>query len=123
MYHQEKDFDDWWENNIYRYNNISKEEFRRFPVHNGFIIGIGISLHVNPKSIDIGDIIIYRDDELPIQIGHRVIDKWKINDTYYFKVMGDNSWYFETIPEKKYHGKWFPVFPEFFVRDGCMGKA
>ena len=122
LYHQEKDFDTWWERNSYKYGNITKEEFKSFPVHNGIIKGIGMPLRVNPEPIVVGDIPIYRGDEFSEKIAHRVIDKWQINGSYYFEVLGDNNPASETVTEEMYYGKWVSVFPEFVVRDGCERK-
>lgn len=87
MDHNEMKFDEWWENNKawYENNDISKEEFRKFTLKNGFSKGDIIVLW-KPKSLKVGDIIVYRkqnSNDPPII--HRIV---KIEDTIQTK--GDN---------------------------------
>ena len=85
-------FDFWWEKSEkwYTSNNIQKDEFIIFPLKNGFNKGdIMVLKGKNPENIRVGDIIVFwsaRKDP----IIHRVVNKWRENNIYYFQTKGDN---------------------------------
>ncbi len=100
------DFNNWWLSNtadcgklglcsqakFYSMFNISKEDFLRFPLHNGFSRGDIIFLkHKDPSSIQKGDIIVFRVPGLSDPVIHRVIKKWVENGTYHFQTKGDHN--------------------------------
>ncbi|MFW9778283.1 MAG: signal peptidase I [Candidatus Heimdallarchaeota archaeon] len=45
---------------------------------------------VLPASIEIGEVIVFNVSQVSDPIVHRVVDKWEVNETYYFKTNGDN---------------------------------
>lgn len=119
MYHGEKDFDLWWENNKHKYPNITKEEFKEFPFQNG-LIGIGPKVKVRSEEIRVGDIIVY-DRENTKDIAHRAIEKWEENGIYFFKTLGDNNIVPEIVNGSSVTGKLIEIKPlSFFERDGCV---
>lgn len=124
MYHAEKDFDKWWEENKYKYNNITKDNFRKFPFPNGLIKSSAQIKEVDPDEIKIGDVIVFHVPAFNVNIGHRVIKKWSINDSYLFQAIGDNN----VIPEifnasqvvaKLTESKFF----SFLEYDGCKEQG
>lgn len=122
MYHYEKDFDLWWEYNKYRYKNITKEEFKKFPFHNG-LIQFGIGTKVNPEDVKVGDVIAYYKPEINKNVSHRVIKKWQKNSTYFFEVLGDNSNVIEAINGSYVYEKLVETkLLKLFEHDGCIEK-
>ncbi|MEM7819246.1 MAG: signal peptidase I [Candidatus Aenigmatarchaeota archaeon] len=89
MYH-DKQFDIWWDEHgeFYEKLNITKEEFLKFPMPNGF--SRGDLLFVVNGDPSIGDIILYNKNS--ITIVHRVIKITK--DGYLTK--GDNNFVADT---------------------------
>ncbi len=78
MDHQGLDFDAWWaaNGNWYERNNITKEDFREFYVHNGFNKGdIFVVKGTSMQEIELGDIIVYSVTEKSSPIIHRVVSK------------------------------------------------
>jgi len=75
MYH-DSDFDSWWERNSawYESNDITKEEFEKFPMKNGFTKGDIIFVWGHSKTKK-GDIIIFEPEnsEAKHPIIHRVV--------------------------------------------------
>lgn len=132
MYHKEKDFDKWWEENELRYKqyNITKEQFRNFPSPNGVAAAIEWPAKVAPENINMGDIIGYRcrGDSGQCKgyiISHRVISKAEGNGTNYFITMGDcNACGAELIPEEDFIFKFVPLsaISRFLIRDGCQDR-
>ena len=119
MYHNEKNFDVWWDKNRYKYENITKEEFKKFPFHNGVVAG-AFSVGIDPKDVKVGDVVTYHSPILNKNISHRVIKKWQDDVTYFFEIIGDNGYIKETVSgsdvyEKEIENKLF----SFFERDGC----
>jgi len=85
-------FDGWWGNagNWYIANGITKEDFDKFPLNNGFDKGDIMALKgKNPKDIKVGDIIVFWSAKKD-PIIHRVVKKWQENNIYYFQTKGDN---------------------------------
>ena len=86
------DFENWWEKSgkWYASNGIGKEDFESFQLKNGFDKGDIIVLRgKNPKSIEIGDIIVFWSAKKD-PIIHRVVKKWQEDSVYYFQTKGDN---------------------------------
>ncbi len=122
MYHAEKDFDKWWEKNKFKYDNITKEEFKKFPFYNG-ITALAATIKIKPEDVRVGDIIVYYDPSLDVFIGHRVIRKWKENNIYFFETMGDNADGSEIINGSYASRKSIEIkLLWFFERDGCLEK-
>jgi hypothetical protein len=98
------DFDSWWDSmsSVYANFNITKDEFRRFEMSNGFSKGDLIILHgKKPDKIDAGTIIVF-DRQIPGQpepVIHRVVKKTMIEGTYYFSTKGDKN--FNQLAEEK----------------------
>ena len=89
------DFDEFWNNckSFYISKNITKQEFKNFPMHNGFNKGEIILLKgVDLEDIKIGDIIVFNANK-NYPIIHRVIEN---NNTLQTK--GDNNEYQISIP-------------------------
>ena len=76
MYHGDN-FNNWWNNNKEYYEgiNISKENFSKFKLKNGFSKGdIFFVFGTKKQDIKIGDIIIFSSGNINRPIIHRVID-------------------------------------------------
>lgn len=71
--------------------NITQKEFESFPLKNGFRRGDIIVLKgKKPDKIRVGDVIVFKaNKEYPII--HRVVEKKKIGDTWYFTTKGDHN--------------------------------
>lgn len=85
------DFDKWWESMEKGYEkfNITYEQFRDFPLSNGFNKGdIIIIKGKKPEKIEIGDVIVFKADR-PEPIIHRVVRKWEASGSAYFSTKGD----------------------------------
>lgn len=91
MEHRES-FDLWWGDfgGWYEKNNITKAEFKQFPLKNGFDKGdIIILRRATPENIRIGDVIVFqshRQQPRPDPIIHRVV---KVSSV--FQTKGDNN--------------------------------
>ncbi|MBS3106447.1 signal peptidase I [Candidatus Woesearchaeota archaeon] len=75
--HHPASFDEYWQNTGTYYENIgiTKEEFREFPLHNGFNKGDLIILRgTDAAKLDVGDVLVYQAGR-PDPIIHRVIEK------------------------------------------------
>ncbi len=87
------DFEFFWETcgEWYEERDITKEEFRDFPLSNGFNTGDIIVLRgMDAKDIEIGDVIVfYATKDFPII--HRVVDKENHNGEYVFTTKGDHN--------------------------------
>ena len=85
-------FDDWWEkaSKWYIENEISKEDFAKFTLKNGFDRGdIMVLKGKKPEDIAIGDVVVFWSTKKD-PIIHRVVKKWQENNIYYFQTKGDN---------------------------------
>jgi len=124
MYHAEKDFNAWWENNQYKYENngITKEQFKDFPFRNG-LVKLALSVRVKPQDIKVGDVITYYDQSINRFVSHRAVKKWQNNSLYFFQVVGDNDNLMETINSTSLRGKLVELrILSFFEHDGCIEK-
>ena len=104
-------FDNWWYvcGDWYQENDITKEQFKKFPSKNGFNTGdIMVLYGTKIKDIKPGQIIVFRTNR-PDPIIHRVIKNSEINNTYNLQTKGDHnekSYFFEqNIGEEQYIGK------------------
>ena len=85
-------FGDWWQksNKWYTDNGIKEDDFKKFPLKNGFDKGdIMVLKGKKPESIEIGDVIVFWSAKRD-PIIHRVVKKWQNDNTYYFRTKGDN---------------------------------
>jgi len=85
-------FGQWWESSATWYiaNNIKKEDFNAFPLKNGFNKGdIMVLKGKNPEDIKTGDVVVFWSAKKD-PIIHRVVRKWRNDDTYHFQTKGDN---------------------------------
>ncbi|MDO8740837.1 MAG: signal peptidase I [Candidatus Woesearchaeota archaeon] len=101
-HHQQ--FDEWWasralcesgacnQGQFYAKYNVTKEDFQKYPFAKGFNIGDIMFLRkADPKSVKMGDIIVFRSPYRSDPIIHRVIKKWTDGNIYYFRTKGDNN--------------------------------
>ncbi|RZN47107.1 signal peptidase I [archaeon] len=103
MDHRGYDFDDWWmyKGTEYAPYDIDKQDFASFPYQNGFARGdILIVSDIDPKEIDVGDVIVFDRGNDSIPIVHRVIDIYQNNGERYFLTKGD----YNQIPDNYYCG-------------------
>jgi signal peptidase I len=103
-------FEDWWDNCGSWYvenNNITKDEFKNFPLRNGFAKGDIIVLR-GAKDIEIGDIIVF-DANQNYPIIHRIIEISEGNGTYKYTTKGDHNpgvgFIDQNIIQEKIYGK------------------
>lgn len=98
-----KNFDEWWsgisccnagctsrvvQSKIYEQESISKENFEKFPMKNGFNPGDIIVLTA-PKNLKVGDIVVFYTRYRAEPIIHRVIKV--MEDGKFYKTKGDNN--------------------------------
>ena len=90
-------FDKWWKGAQKGYT-ITKDDFMKFPLENGFNKGdIMILKGKKPENIRVGDVIVFWSSGISPQTGnrepiiHRVVKKWDENGVYYFQTKGDNN--------------------------------
>ncbi|MBS3124511.1 hypothetical protein J4437_07845 [Candidatus Woesearchaeota archaeon] len=86
-------FDNYWKacGNWYEKQDISKEEFKKFPFQNGFNKGDVIILwRAKTSNLDIGDILVFQGDK-PQPIIHRLVRKWEENGAWYYQTKGDHN--------------------------------
>jgi signal peptidase I len=86
-------FDNYWQTcgEWYENNDITKEQFQKFPFKNGFNKGdIVIVWGSKPKNLEIGDVLIFQGSK-PQPIIHRIVNKWQENNQYYFQTKGDHN--------------------------------
>lgn len=77
---------DWYEN-----NNISQNQFQKFPFQNGFNKGdIVIAWRAKPENLEIGDILIFQGGK-PQPIIHRLVKRWQEKGNFYFQTKGDHN--------------------------------
>lgn len=87
-----EDFDQWWESMgaYYEAQNITYEQFKGFPLSNGFNKGdIIIIKGKKPDKVEVGDIIVFEASR-PEPIIHRVIRRWEA-DRHYYSTKGDRN--------------------------------
>jgi signal peptidase I len=98
MYHKPEipliyDFDKWWQNHEEKYTqlNITKEQFKKFTLKNGFSKGdILFSIKAKPQDLKVGDIIMFQTTKQNPLI-HRIINIRYENNEYIFTTIGDNN--------------------------------
>jgi|TARA_Y100000310_G_C20643884_1_gene795499 signal peptidase I len=86
-------FNGWWESNEewYMQNGIGGEQFRQFPLKNGFNRGdIIVLIGRDAEKIAVGDVIVFRSNRKD-PIIHRVVKKSGEGNEYYFQTKGDNN--------------------------------
>lgn len=86
-------FDDWWgvHENWYTRNDISKEQFSGFSFKNGFDKGDIMILHGKDAiDVEVGDVMVFKSNR-PDPIIHRVVEKWDMDEVYYFRTKGDHN--------------------------------
>lgn len=96
-------FDQWWRSaaicgkeqctqaEFYSQLNVSKDDFRKFPLKNGFNMGDIIVLKgKKPSEINKGDIIVFKSGR-PDPIIHRVINRWQEEGVYHYQTKGDHN--------------------------------
>ena len=97
MYHQGNiltNFDSWWQIHQGKYSefNISKGDFEKFKIYNGFNKGdILFITGANPEKIRVGDIIIFSIGFEGNPIIHRVVRIGDSSGEIVFSTMGDNN--------------------------------
>ncbi len=93
MEHKEIKYDTWWvsRGDWYVQNSISKEEFSKFPLKNGFNRGdIMILKGKKAQDLKVGDVIVFKTGR-PDPIIHRIVEIRKDKDKYTFHTKGDNN--------------------------------
>jgi len=98
MYHKPTalfffNFNKWWEEHEDKYSdfNITKEQFKKFQLMNGFNKGdILFTIKAKPEKLKVGDTILF-DANQNNPIIHRIIKIRKSGDEYIFTTMGDNN--------------------------------
>lgn len=90
-------FNKWWEGAQKGYT-ITKDDFMKFPLKNGFNKGdIMVLKGKKPENVGVGDVIVFWSSGISPQTGnrepiiHRVVKKWEENGIYYFQTKGDNN--------------------------------
>jgi hypothetical protein len=95
MYHAEgfPSFNNWWEENQNKYSefNVSKTEFRNFPLYNGFNKGdIILITRANTEKLKVGEIIVF-EAKRTNPIIHRIVAIKEIEGKKVFSTQGDNN--------------------------------
>jgi hypothetical protein len=88
-----KNFNEFWKicGSWYEQNNISKQEFEKFPLKNGFNTGdIIVLLGKYPGKIQVGNVIVFQGNR-PDPIIHRVVEKNNKEGGFYFSTKGDHN--------------------------------
>ncbi len=87
MHHDQYNFDKWWETNKewYEANDITKEQFEKFPFKRGFNKG-DIMVLYGRNNLEIGDVLVYQSTH-PYPIIHRIVE---IDENTY-TTKGDNN--------------------------------
>jgi signal peptidase I len=90
-------FGPWWQQHggWYEENSITKADFSKFPMTNGFNEGDIIFLrYKKPAAIEVGEVIVFishRSNPRPDPIIHRVVKKWETPNRIHFTTKGDNN--------------------------------
>ncbi|MEM4326296.1 MAG: signal peptidase I [Candidatus Pacearchaeota archaeon] len=123
MYHKGgifSEFESWWDRNGVKYDvfQITKEDYKRFPLKNGLDKGdILFVIKANPQKLKKGDIIIFEaNKENPII--HRIVKIEERDGKKIFSTLGDNNngqlFFEKEIDEKIILGKTaFRIVPYF----------
>lgn len=97
MYHNGNifsNFDLWIENHNEKYSafNITKENFQKFSMKKGFDKGdILFIIRANPKTLKVGDIILFNSGTRETPVIHRIIKIEEENNEKIFTTIGDNN--------------------------------
>jgi signal peptidase I len=97
MYHQGNilsNFNEWFGRHETKYDpiNITKDEFQKFKLDNGFSKGdILFIVGANPTKLKIGDIIVFSSGTGNTPVIHRIINIKEENGKRVFTTMGDNN--------------------------------
>jgi signal peptidase I len=95
-------FDNYWEicGGWYEKRGISREDFKDYPLRNGFDKGDVIILwRANPENLDVGDVLVFQGNK-PQPIIHRIVSIRRENGNFFYQTKGDhNSDSFEPISE------------------------
>ncbi len=86
-------FDNYWDvcGEWYENKGITKEQFSKFKMSNGFNKGDVIILsRANINNIKLGDILVFQANK-PQPIIHRAIKIWKENGKTYYQTKGDHN--------------------------------
>ena len=135
MLHSTDDFDAWWSVNAYKFENITQDEFKRFPFYQG--IGTFKQGRLRSKingTIKVGDIAVYprRYDGKLYNVSHRVKGSYLKNGNTFFRIIGDNNVWDEEIAETEIigiheeggvKGKLLEAFFSFYFHDPCKIKS
>ena len=128
MYHQQKDFDVWWNQSSYWYEkfNITREMFEAFPLKNGFSSEF---LHLKKKNvpaneIKMGEVVLYKREDNGSFIISRVVGKeYKGNTSFILLSEDNNRIFYEGVIEEKVYVRLEETFQSkffrFFARGGC----
>lgn len=86
------DFDTWYEKNrdFYATYNITKDQFRDFPLHQGFNKGDLIVVFGYDDTPTVGDVVVFWAGE-NYPIIHRVIDRRNTSEDLVYTTKGDNN--------------------------------
>jgi signal peptidase I len=90
--HHSEGFNSYWEDagDWYEDIGITKDQFKSFPMRNGFNKGDIMILHgIDVEDIKLGDIIVFQARR-PDPIIHRVVAKKDISGEYSLQTKGDN---------------------------------
>jgi signal peptidase I len=98
MEHRGQNFDTWWSANEawYTNNGITKANFSRFPLKNGFNKGdIIVLIGKKPANIKVGDVLVFKSHPLyptPDPVIHRIVKVTRGKDgKNLFQTKGDNN--------------------------------
>ncbi len=128
MYHKEKNFDIWWDENSYWYErfNITKEMFETFPLKRGYSSDY---LHLRKRNIssygiNTGDIVLYKYEDSKGRYAGRVLGRESTGNISYILLSRDNNrMYYEGIKEENVYAKLEETFRSrlfrVFARDVC----
>ncbi|MGR3174553.1 MAG: hypothetical protein ACUZ8N_08155 [Candidatus Scalindua sp.] len=128
MYHKQKDFDIWWDENRYWYErfNITKEMFEAFQFKGGFsseyfLLEKG---NVSSDNINIGDIVLYKYEDYKSIFTSRVVGReFTTNISYILLSNVNNRRYHQGIIKENVYAELEETFQSklfrFFAMDGC----
>ena len=128
MYHKQKNFDIWWDENSYWYDrfNITKEMFETFPLKRGFSSDYLYlrKRNISSDGINISDIVLYKYKNGKGRFTGRVLGKeYTGNITYILVSNVNNRRYYEGIKEENIYAKLQETLISklfrIFARDGC----
>jgi signal peptidase I len=97
----EENFDQWWMEQKYTYNEneITKEQFKSFPLSKGFKAGdILIVKDTTYDNLKRGDVILFNTNRGIFT--HRIIKKYQENEMNYLQTKGDNNYESQDVEKK-----------------------